>query len=63
MQLLLFKHEPSIDEISNRVDEMQKSSEKVRRGIYAKHSQLNKMYIELKNEFEQLKSAITKGHQ
>lgn len=59
MQLTLFEMEPSFSDLERRVEAIHQKTEKVRRGIYAEHSELKKMYFELKHEFETLKVAIS----
>lgn len=59
MQLTLFEMEPSFSDLERRVEAIHQKTEKVRRGIYAEHSELKKMYHELKHEFETLKIAIS----
>lgn len=53
--------EPSIPELEHRVDRIEASAEAVRKGIYARHGELRRMYDELKWEFDSLKMAICKG--
>ena len=52
--------EPNIPELEHRVDRIEASTEAVRKGIYARHAELRRMYDDLKWEFDSLKMAICK---
>lgn len=63
MQLTLFEMEPSYSDLERRIEAVHQKSEKVRRGIYAEHTELKKMYHDLKHEFDMLKASICKANQ
>ena len=48
------------EELELEFQELQKSCEKVRKKLFAQNGELTKMYIELHNEFEQLKRSMCK---
>ena len=50
-----------MDLLRERVEKVQKSSDNVRRGIYARHAELAKMYMEVKHELDTLKEAICRA--
>jgi len=43
------------------IEELKLSLEKNRKALHAKHSMLNKMYLEVKHELDLLKAAICKN--
>ena len=56
--------EPPISEVEDmkrQLAEMKKSQDKVRKGIYAKHGELCKMYLDLYHEVETLKRDICRN--
>lgn len=58
-QLDFFKTEE--EQMWEEIEKVRKSSDKVRKGIYARHAELAKMYMELQNEFQNLKRAMCRG--
>ena len=62
-QLMLFEHQPSVDELREQVAAIHQKTEKVRKGIYARHGELTKMYLEVKAELETLKVAMCRSSQ
>jgi hypothetical protein len=50
-----------IEALRKEIEKVRISSDKVRRGIYARHGALEKKYDQLIWEFEQLKQAICKN--
>jgi hypothetical protein len=51
------------DEINaKRIEEVAKSSDKVRKKLFAQHGELLKIITEMKNDFEHLKRAICRGN-
>ena len=63
IQLDLFKtiQESEIDHLRMTIEEVKKSSDKVRRGIYAKLSEVTKQCNELNSRFEIMEKNICKG--
>lgn len=60
VQLSLFPE--TIEERNTReIAELRKALEKNRKGLHAKHGNLQRAYDEIKNELEHLKSAICKN--
>lgn len=57
MQLMLYE-ETELEQLRREVKELRESANKVRRAMFARHSELAKMYIELKMEHEALMRAI-----
>ncbi len=54
--------QPTADEINaKRIEEVAASSDRVRKGIYAKHGELLKMMTELKADFDFIKRSICRG--
>ena len=58
MQLLLIDYRPSNAEISEHVHILEKKTDSMRKGLFARHSELSKMYHQMKDEIEQLKVAL-----
>lgn len=46
---------------AQRIEEVFQRSERVRKGLYAKHGEILKMLLEIKHDFEQMKQVICKG--
>jgi len=65
VQLDLFKsvEEAKQEELFNRVESIHQSTEKVRRGLFARHNELAKMYLELSQRLEYIERHICKGGQ
>jgi hypothetical protein len=60
VQLTLFPE--SVEENHQReIRELKRGMDKMRKSLHAKNGSLAKSYLELKNEFEQLKLAICKA--
>jgi hypothetical protein len=53
--------EPQEIRHKREIEQLRISLEKNRRSLHAKHSSLNKLYIEVKHELEVLKAAICKN--
>ena len=51
------------EELEAEFKKLHKSCEKVRKKLFAQNRELTKMYLELHNEFEQLKRCISRGSQ
>lgn len=47
-------------ELQLQIEKVKESSDKVRKGLFARHNELAKMYLEMKEEFEAWKTTITK---
>lgn len=55
---------PSLEEkVDLKVSEMKEQVQKVRKSLFARHSELQKHYLDLKNEFELLKSILCRKEQ
>ena len=63
VQLDLFKsvEEAKQDELIRKFEELRYSTEKVRRGLFARHNELSKMYLELSQRLEYIERHICKG--
>lgn len=61
MQQLQFIEEPLEIVVDRRLNEMKNQNASVRKGLFARHSELEKKYISLENEFENLKRAICRA--
>lgn len=59
-QLLLFE-ESREEKLEREVKRLKEQTEKIRKGIYAKHGELYKLYLEQKQELDILKTAICRG--
>lgn len=49
---------PNIQDIEARVDKIHALADMTRKGLFARHAELKMMYEELRNEFEDIKSAL-----
>lgn len=56
-QLSLFELSES-EMITQRVEKIEKSSNAVRRGIFARHDELVKLYLKQQREIEELKALV-----
>lgn len=57
-QLDLFEKDTDEKILRNDIDAIKKELGNVRRGIFARHNELSKMFLELKAEIEKLKESI-----
>jgi hypothetical protein len=55
IQLKLFEETSELDMLRAELAEVKARSENVRRGLFARHNELSKLYIELKEELDGLK--------
>jgi hypothetical protein len=55
IQLKLFEETTEIDILKAELADVKARSENVRRGLFARHSELSRLYIELKEELESVK--------
>lgn len=60
LELPLLHEDPEVKH-KREIEELKLSLEKNRKSLHAKHSMLNKMYLEIKHELDLLKSAICKN--
>lgn len=60
-QQLLFFEEDKTEQLQREVEKLRDQCEKIRKGQYAKISQLHKMYLETQHELEMLKRGICKN--
>jgi len=56
MQLDMF--EDNLTTLTNEVEKLKKSTDNVRRGLFARHNELAKIFLEIKQEIDELKSFI-----
>lgn len=56
VQLDLFEEFSEVDLLRKELADVKQRSENVRRGIFARHNQLSKLFIELKDEIDKLKT-------
>lgn len=61
IQLDLFQEYSEEDHLRNEVKKIRESSEKVRRGIFARHNELSKLYLELNYRLELIERNICRG--
>ena len=55
VQLKLFEETSEIDMLRAELAEVKARSENVRRGLFARHGELAKLYVELKDELDEIK--------
>ncbi len=55
VQLKLFEETSELDMLRAELAEVKSRSENVRRGLFARHDALSKLYIELKDELDEIK--------
>lgn len=60
LELPLLQEPPEVRH-KREIEELKLSLERNRKSLHAKHSSLNKLYIEVKHELEVLKAAICKN--
>jgi hypothetical protein len=60
LELPLLQEPPEVRH-KREIEELKLSLERNRKSLHAKHSALNKMYLEIKHELDLLKSAICKN--
>lgn len=60
LELPYLQESPEIKH-KREIEQLRISLEKNRKSLHAKHSSLNKLYIEVKHELETLKAAICKN--
>ena len=58
IQLDMFDDNREINAMNHRINAIEESTGKVRRGIYARHGELAKKYLELHNRLEVLERNI-----
>lgn len=61
MQLSLLDPNTEIDLLKLEIEKVKQSSENVRKGLFARHNELAKMYIEAKQEIEYLKGMMERS--
>lgn len=61
VQLDLFEEYSEVELLEQKVKMLEKSQEKVRKSIFAKHGQLSKQYMELNDRFDVLERALCRG--
>lgn len=55
VQLDLFEELSEVDILRRELADVKQRSENVRRGIFARHNELSKLFLELKDEIDKLK--------
>ncbi len=60
IQLDFFPEDQEIKELKKTITEVKVSSDKVRRGLFARHGELSKMYIDLANRLDIIERNICK---
>jgi hypothetical protein len=58
MQLELFENNTEVELLKKEIRDIRDRSENVRRGLFARHNELAKLYMEQKEEIDQLKRFI-----
>lgn len=61
VQLDLFYEKTEIDILNERMIALEKTNDKLRKSLYARHGALSKQYLELNNRFEVLERVLCKG--
>jgi len=61
VQLDLFHEFSDIELLEEKFRLLEKSTDKVRKSLFAKHSALSKQYLELNDRFNVLERALCKG--
>lgn len=62
IQLDFFKEPPTeVEILREEIAEVRAANDRVRKGIFARHNELFKMYLELKEEHESWKETVCKG--
>ncbi len=61
IQLDLFQEKSQIDILEEKVSMLEKSLEKQRKALFARHGLLCKQYLELNDRFNVLERALCKG--
>jgi hypothetical protein len=61
VQLDFFEKKSEVEILEERIKLMEKSNEKVRKSLFAKHGALCKQYMELNERFNVLERVICKG--
>lgn len=61
IQLDFFQEFTEIEVLQNQIRDMQKSHDKLRKALFARHGELSKKYIELNERMEVLEKNICKG--
>ena len=60
-QLNFFTRDSEADQLREELKRVRLSSDKVRKGLFARHNELAKMYLDMKEEFESWKKIICEG--
>lgn len=60
MQLDIFEDNSDIKILRKEVEEIRERSENARRGLFARHNELIKLYMQLKEEMEHVKAIHAK---
>ncbi len=55
------EEETELKALQEAFDEVRKSTDKVRKGLFARHNELAKMYVDLHNRMEIIEKNICKG--
>jgi molybdopterin-biosynthesis enzyme MoeA-like protein len=61
VEQLLFFQESKEEKLAREVQRLKEQADKVRKGLYAKHGELMKLYLEQKHELEVLKQALCRS--
>ena len=61
IQLELFDIRSETDILQEEIGELKKSQDKLRKGLFARHGELAKKYLEIHNRLEILEMNICKG--
>ena len=51
---------PDLNDLEKKIESLKSSNEKVRKGIYVRHNELAKQFMDIKIEFEAWKSVFSK---
>lgn len=53
--------ESELEAMKEELERVRKSNDKVRRGMFARHNELAKQYLEMREEFENWKRSVCRG--
>ena len=61
IQLDMFEEIGEIEELKMQMSAIKESSDKVRRGIFVRHNELSRMYLELMRRMDMIERGICNG--
>jgi hypothetical protein len=58
IQYDLFEEQSELNDLRKEVAEIKKSADNVRRGLFARHSEMSKLILKQQNEIEELRNLV-----